>query len=63
MLLAPDGKITADGVVVGQAVGSGARVHVSYPDGRAANGSFAPAQAAVVAAHDRVGVALTRWLT
>jgi hypothetical protein len=32
-LLSPDGTITADGVVVGHAVGTGARVHVSYPDG------------------------------
>lgn len=32
-LISPDGTITADGAVVGTAVGSGARVHVSYPDG------------------------------
>lgn len=32
-LLLPDGTITEDGVVVGKAVGSGARVHVSYADG------------------------------
>jgi hypothetical protein len=32
-LLSPDGTITADGTVVGMAVGSGARVHVSHPDG------------------------------
>jgi hypothetical protein len=32
-LLAPDGTITADGVVVGKAVGSVARVQVSRPDG------------------------------
>jgi hypothetical protein len=33
-LLGADGTITADGVVVGKAIGSGARVRVSYPDGR-----------------------------
>jgi len=32
-LLSSDGTITADGVVVGTATGSGARVHVAYPDG------------------------------
>ena len=32
-LLSADGTITADGVVVGIATGSGARVHVAYPDG------------------------------
>jgi hypothetical protein len=32
-LLSPDGTIIADGVVVGKATGSGARVHVAYPDG------------------------------
>src|SRR3954470_22221937 len=32
-LLSPDGTITADGAVVGTAMGSGARVYVSYPDG------------------------------
>ncbi len=32
-ILGPDGTITADGAVVGHAEGSGARVHVSYPDG------------------------------
>ena len=32
-LLSPDGTITADGAVVGKATGSGARVHVAYPDG------------------------------
>lgn len=32
-LLSPDGTITADGTIVGVAVGSGARVHVSHPDG------------------------------
>jgi hypothetical protein len=32
-LLSPDGTIIADGVVVGKATGSGARVQVVYPDG------------------------------
>src|SRR6185369_11656598 len=32
-LLSPDGTITANEVVVGRAQGSGARVHVAYPDG------------------------------
>lgn len=32
-LLSPDGTITADGEVVGIAVGSGARVMVHHPDG------------------------------
>jgi len=32
-ILSPDGTITANEVVVGRAQGSGARVHVSYPDG------------------------------
>jgi hypothetical protein len=32
-LLSPDGTIIADGVVVGKATGSGARVHVAHPDG------------------------------
>ncbi len=32
-LLSSDGTITADGAVVGKATGSGARVHVAYPDG------------------------------
>ena len=32
-LISPDGTITANEVVVGRAQGSGARVHVAYPDG------------------------------
>ena len=32
-LLSPDGTITANGVVVGSADGTGASVHVAYPDG------------------------------
>jgi hypothetical protein len=32
-LLSPDGTITADGGVVATATGTGARVHVVYPDG------------------------------
>jgi hypothetical protein len=32
-LLSPDGTITADGAVVGNATGTGARVTVFYPDG------------------------------
>jgi len=32
-LLSPDGTITADEVIVGKAQGTGARVHVAYPDG------------------------------
>jgi hypothetical protein len=32
-LLSDDGTITENGIVVGKAVGSGARVHVYYPDG------------------------------
>jgi hypothetical protein len=32
-ILQPDGTISADGTVVGHAEGTGARVHVSYPDG------------------------------
>jgi hypothetical protein len=32
-LLAPDGTITAGGVVVGKATNAGARVRVLYPDG------------------------------
>jgi hypothetical protein len=32
-LLSPDGRITADGIVVGMATGTGARVSVVRPDG------------------------------
>ena len=32
-LLSPDGTISSGGTVVGKATGSGARVHVTYPDG------------------------------
>ncbi|MDB4988396.1 MAG: hypothetical protein JWN04_3574 [Myxococcaceae bacterium] len=32
-LLAPDGTITENGVLLGTAEGSGARVHVTFPDG------------------------------